>query len=67
MNQSALEKFMKYIWVRDVSKRLFDADLDPEVSDSEVAQRFNKLNMYHQNFSYQEVTRLVSVKLSKAV
>lgn len=57
--------FFTYIWVRDISKKMFDVDLDPEVSEEEIANKFNKLNIYCQNFTYEELTKLVSKILGK--
>lgn len=59
-------EYMNYIWIRYISKRIFDADLDPEVSDEQVAFKFNQMNISNcQNFTYNEITKIVANRLSK--
>jgi hypothetical protein len=61
-----LNKLMTYIWVRDVSKRVFDAELDPEIAEDEIARLFNKMNIINcQNFTYNEITKIVTNRLGK--
>jgi len=62
-----LERLMTYIWVRDVSKKIFDVDLDPEISEEEIARMFNKMNIANcQNFTYIEITKIVENRLGKS-
>jgi hypothetical protein len=57
-----VKDFIRYIWVRNVSKKIFEVDLDPEVSENEIAHKFNKLNLYRENFSYEEITNIIEKK-----
>ncbi len=68
MDYTNINDFMKYIWVRHISKNVFDAELDPETSELDVAKKFNKMNTSNQqNFMYDEIVKLVSIRLKKTI
>ena len=66
MDYTNINDFMKYIWVRHISKEMFDAELDPETSELEIAKKFNRMNIINQqNFTYDEIVKLVSIRLNQ--
>lgn len=54
-----IQQFMTYIWAREISRQYYDADLDPGVTDNDITNKFNSLNLYCKNFNYQEILNLV--------
>lgn len=60
-----MNDFMIYIWARHMSKKIFDAELDPETSELDIARKFNKMNVINQqNFTYDEIVKLVAIRLN---
>lgn len=65
LTQQQIDRFYDYIWVRDLSKRWYDADMDPEVTDDEVVDAFNSLNIYCKNYKYEEMITIITKKTNR--
>lgn len=68
MEYEDLNDFMTYIWVRNISKKFFSVELDPEVSEDDIAFKFNKMNTSNRKiFNYEEISKIVGDRLGKKV